>query len=167
MKYLSLWSWSLGFVAAIMLLAAAATAAAEESTPEAAPIVDMVLGHGLPADAPGKVLQLERVTIAPGAAIPTHIHPGAYVIYVESGDFGFTVIKGEAEITHAGTSATEPIAAGEEVIGHPGDVLFENAGVVHSARNAGSEPVVVLTAALLAADQPSLQLTNEEGTPTP
>jgi quercetin dioxygenase-like cupin family protein len=156
------------FVAAFTLLAGAArTIGAQEATPAAQPIVDELLGHGLPADAPGKVLQLERVTIAPGAAIPTHIHPGAYVIYVESGDFGFTLTKGEAEITHAGATSGEPIAAGTEVIAHAGDALFEIGGVVHSARNAGDTPVVVLTAALLAAGQPSLQPTNAEGTPMP
>ena len=121
----------------------------------------------MPNDAPGKVLQLERITISPDASIPTHTHPGAYVIYVESGDFGFSVIKGEAEITHAGAMEPEPIAAGSEVIAHTGDTLFENGGVVHSARNAGTTPVVVLTAALLAADEPSLQPTNDEGTPMP
>ncbi len=138
---------------------------AQSSTPAAAPITDQVLGQGLPSDAPGKVLQIERITIAVGAAIPTHIHPGAYVIYVDSGDLGFTVIKGEAQITRAGATTSETIAAGSEVIAHAGDVVFENAGVVHSARDAGTTPVVVLTGALLIQGQPSLQPSNDEGTP--
>jgi hypothetical protein len=40
-------------------------------------------------------------------------------------------------------------------------------GVVHTARNVGTTPVVLLTAGLLANDQPSLQPTNDEGTPAP
>ena len=139
--------------------------AAQDASPEVPPITDTVLGQGMPADAPGMVLQFERITIEPGAAIPTHVHPGAYVIYVESGDFGFTVIKGEAQITYAGSTTPETIAAGTEVVAHPGDMIFENAGVVHSARNAGTTQVSVLTSALLIAGQPSLQPTNNEGTP--
>jgi len=154
-------------IAGLMLLAARATSAAQDATPEAQPIVNTILGRGMPNDAPGKVLQLEQYTFAPGAVIPNHIHPGAYLIYVESGDFGFTVIKGDAEITHGGSMDAEPIQAGAEVVAHQGDSLFENGGVVHSARNAGSEPVVVITAALLAADQPSIAMTNDEGTPMP
>src|SRR5689334_11760833 len=58
--------------------------AARSATPgPTAPITDDVLGSGLPAAAPGNVLQLERVTLAPGAVIPPHVHPGAYVIAVE------------------------------------------------------------------------------------
>ena len=153
--------------AALMLLAARTTSAAQDASPEAQPIVNTILGRGLPNDAPGKVLQLEQYTFAPGAMIPTHTHPGAYLIYVESGDFGFTVIKGDAEITHAGATEAEPIQAGAEVVAHQGDALFENGGVVHSARNAGTTPVVVYTAALLDANQPSIAMTNDEGTPMP
>jgi quercetin dioxygenase-like cupin family protein len=140
---------------------------AQEATPAPQPIVVTDLGRGEPTNAPGNYLELDRVTIAPGATIPTHIHPGAYVISVESGDFGFTVIKGEAQITHAGSTTTEPIAAGPEVVAHAGDAIFETGGVVHAARNVGTTPVVLLTAGLLANDQPSLQPTNDEGTPTP
>jgi quercetin dioxygenase-like cupin family protein len=153
-------------VAALLLLAAHATSAAQEATP-AQPIVNEVLARGLPNDAPGQVLQLERYTFAPDAVIPTHTHPGAYLIYVESGDFGFTVIKGDAEITPAGTTDAEPIQAGAEVVAHQGDALFENGGVVHSARNAGTAPVVIYTAALLDANQPGITMTNDDGTPMP
>jgi quercetin dioxygenase-like cupin family protein len=138
-----------------------------DATPAASPITISMLGKGMPANAPGNYLELDRVTLAPGAEIPTHVHPGAYVITVESGDFGFTVIKGEAQITRAGATESEPIAAGPEVVGHAGDAFFENGGVVHSARNLGATPVVLLTAGLLANDQPSIQMTNDEGTPMP
>jgi len=155
-------------VATMALVAAASTEiAAQDATPPVEPIVASILGRGLPSDSPGKVLQLERITFAPEAEIPHHTHPGAYVIYVDSGDFGFTVVKGEAEIARAGATAPEPIQAGTEVVAHEGDTLFENAGVVHTARNAGTTPLVILTAALLAADEPDIQLTNAEGTPIP
>ena len=151
--------------ATAFLVAGGRHLAAQDSSPEAQPITDTVLASGMPSDAPGKVLQIERFTIAPGAAIPTHVHPGAYLIYVETGEFGFTVIQGEALITRAGSTTPETIAAGTEVIGHPGDVIFENAGVVHSARNAGTDQVSVLTSALLEAGVPSLMPSNDMGTP--
>jgi quercetin dioxygenase-like cupin family protein len=148
-----------------LALLGTARAMAQDATPGAEPITDTVLASGLPSDAPGKVLQLERIAIAVGAAIPVHTHPGAYAIYVESGEFGFTVIEGEAQLVTAGSTTPQTIAAGSEVIAHPGDAIFENGGVVHSARNAGNDPVVVLTAALLMQGMPNLQPTNDQGTP--
>lgn len=153
------------FILSAVVLAAAGGTAAQDATPAAQPITDTVLAMGMPSSAPGNMLQLERITIASGAAIPTHTHPGAYVIYVESGEFGFTVVQGEAQITRAGSTTTETISAGAEVIVQPGDSIFENGGVVHSARNAGDTTVSVLTAALLGAGMPSLQPTNDSGTP--
>ena len=151
--------------AGALLLTAAGRASADTTKSAAEPISHAILGQGMPSGAPGQVLLLERYELAPGATIPTHTHPGAYVIYVESGDFGFTVVKGAAQITRAGSTSPEAIQAGPEVVGHQGDVFFENSGVVHSARNTGTTPAVVLTAALLAADQPALQPSNDEGTP--
>jgi quercetin dioxygenase-like cupin family protein len=157
-------------VFALLMVTALATmaverATAQDGTPAAQPITDTVLASGLPSDAPGYVLQLERITIAPGAAIPTHIHPGSYAIYVDSGLFAFKVIKGEAQITRAGSTTVETIGPGEEVTANPGDSIFENGGVVHSARNAGDDLVVVTTSALLMQGMPSLMPSNDEGTP--
>ena len=153
-------------VATLVLALAGRSTVAQDATPTTEPIAVTVLGKGLPVNAPGQLLELDRITLAPGATIPTHTHPGAYVIYVESGEFGFTVLKGEAAITRTGSTTPEPFAAGPEVVGHAGDTIFENGGVVHAARNVGTTPLVLLTASLLASDQPGLQPTNEEGTPT-
>jgi quercetin dioxygenase-like cupin family protein len=153
------------FVLGAFALVAGGRAVAQDGTPPAQPITDTVLASGMPSNAPGDVLQLERITIAVGAAIPTHVHPGAYAIYVESGSFGFTVIKGEAQIVRAGSTTAEKIEAGKDVIASPGDSLFENGGVVHSARNAGNDMVIVTTAALLTAGMPSLMPSNDMGTP--
>jgi steroid delta-isomerase-like uncharacterized protein len=147
--------------------AVAEAIAARVATPPAEPIVAAILGRGLPNDAQGKVLQLERITLAPGATIPTHVHPGAYVIHVDSGALEFTVVKGEAELTRAGGVDPELISAGGGVVAEAGDTIFENGGVVHTAGNPGTTPVVLLTAALLAAGEPDLQLTNDDGTPVP
>jgi quercetin dioxygenase-like cupin family protein len=153
-------------VALALILVGSASTQAQEATPASA-ITITVLGVGMPTAAPGQYLELDRVTFAPGATIPTHVHPGAYLLYVESGDFGFTVLKGEAQLTRAGESTPQTITAGAEVVGHAGDVFYEDAGVVHSARNAGDGPLVLLTAGLLASNMPSLMPSNAEGTPTP
>lgn len=154
-----------GITALALVLMLSAATQAQDATP-APPITITVLGKGLPA-APEQYLELDRVTFAPGATIPTHVHPGAYLLYVESGDFGFTMLKGEAQLTRAGETTSQPIAAGPEVVAHAGDVIYEDAGVVHSARNAGDMPLVLLTAGLLASNMPSLMPTNAEGTPAP
>jgi quercetin dioxygenase-like cupin family protein len=137
---------------------------AEPSNP-VKPVTSQTLATGMPADAPGKSLLLERKTLQPGAEIPTHVHPGSYAIYVESGQFGFKVMIGQAILTRAGSSTTETINAGTFVVAEPGDAIFENGGVVHSAWNAGDTTTVVLTAALLEAHEPSLQPTDEDGMP--
>ncbi|HEU5432612.1 MAG TPA: cupin domain-containing protein, partial [Thermomicrobiales bacterium] len=152
--------WSVVLLVFGFALAAGRAGVAQTATPAPGPIAITMLGKGQPANAPSNYLELDRVTIAPGASIPTHVHPGAYVLYVESGDFGFTVIKGQAELTRTGSTAPESLSAGPEVVGHAGDAFFENGGVVHTARNAGTTPVVLLTAGLLANDQPSLQPSN-------
>jgi quercetin dioxygenase-like cupin family protein len=157
-----------GLFAAAALFAGstASFVAAQSGSPTPAkPITADHLGDGMPANAPNQILSLDRFTVQPGGAFPVHKHPGAFVIWVESGDFTFTVIKGEATITRADGSGTQTFGAGESVVGHPGDVFFEQAGVVHTASNDGSVPTVVLTASLLATDQPMLMPTNDMGTP--
>lgn len=154
----------------LLSLGAVISVRAQDGTPTTAPLITSVaLGTGMPSDAPGKAIILLRVTIQPGGAFPPHIHPGALVIAVESGDFTFTVIKGEADLTRAVASGTpeptEKLASGQDVVAHPGDAIFEQAGVVHTARNAGTTPVVVLVAGLVDPTQPFLQ-PMDMGTPT-
>jgi quercetin dioxygenase-like cupin family protein len=166
MAYRTISRWSVLLLALGLALASARASLAQSATPAAEPIVIAMLGKGQPSNAPGNYLELDRVTIAPGGSIPMHVHPGAYVLYVESGDFGFTLIKGAAQFTKAGSTTPEDVQPGVEMVGHAGDAFFENGGVVHTARNAGTTPVVLLTAGLLANDQPSLQPSNDEGTPS-
>ncbi len=64
--------------------------AAQEVTPAAPPTgaigtTVQVMGSGQPAATPGLELTLRRITHAPGGRVPAHSHPGALVIFVESG----------------------------------------------------------------------------------
>ena len=67
-----------------------------------------------------EVLQA-RVDFAPGTSFPRHSHPGEEIIYVLSGTLEY-VIDGQPPVTLKA-----------------GDVLFVPSGVVHAARNIGSE----------------------------
>ena len=142
---------------------------AQDATPAAGGPVAELLGHGLPNAAPGFDLSLYRVTLGPEAMVPPHTHPGASVVYVESGTLAFTSLEGEAYLFRAGTMAT-PEAEGEllahdtEVTLTAGDALFfpdEHGDVAH---NTGDGDVVVLLANLHTEGEPLLTLM---ATPTP
>ena len=147
--------------------------AAQDATPAAGPLAGVTieaLGGGMPAAAPGHALSLLRVTFAPGASIPPHTQPGALVVAVESGTFGFTVTQGQAQLSRAaapgGTpAAAEPLAPGAEVLLGPGDAVYHDAETGHTGRNAGDEPLVLVIATLFDPTQPAFIFTG--GTPTP
>jgi quercetin dioxygenase-like cupin family protein len=138
---------------------------------ETQPITVETLGSGMPSEAPGKALLQLRVTIQPGAAFPLHMHPGAVLITVQSGEFAFTVMEGQAEAVRGIASGTpepaETLSAGQEAVFQPGDQIFEDGGVVHTARNPGDAPTVVLVAALVDPTEPFTQPIEMEGTATP
>ena len=142
---------------------------AQEATPVAGALVPEVLGRGLPTAAPGFDLSLYRVTFGAGAAVPPHTHPGASIVYVESGTLGFTSVEGEAWLIRAGTTATpeaqgEVLAADTEVMLTAGDALFFPDEHGDIARNAGDDSLVLLLANLHTEGEPLLSMM---ATPTP
>jgi quercetin dioxygenase-like cupin family protein len=144
---------------------------AQEATPtaEAAPITIESLGSAPSPDAPGMMLVLLRATLAPGAGLPPHVHPGQLVIAVESGTAGYAIVaeEGESGRGRIGTpTAAEVITPGTEVLLGPGEWIIEEPGVVHTARNAGNEPLVLLISGLVAPNEPLVQLA-ETGMATP
>jgi quercetin dioxygenase-like cupin family protein len=168
-------------VLAVVLLSAVAVlglrpTAAQDATPAASAVgvkgvgvKTDALGSGQPDAAPGQTLVGRRNTYEPGGFTPAHHHPGALVVHVESGELTYTVIEGTVQVHRAATAGTpgptEEVVSGQETVLRAGDWLFEQ-GAVHSVRNDGSEPTVVLTAALTAADQP-FTVFHEMGTPAP
>ena len=152
----------LSFVVGVALLTVQGVPAAQDATPagEAAPITLESLGSVPSTDAPGMLLHLLRVTIAPGAAAPPHIHAGQLIVAIESGTAAYTILDEGAETGRGrfGTpTATDVITAGTEVTLNQGEWFLEEPGVVHTVRNPGDEPLVLLISALTAADQPLLQ----------
>jgi quercetin dioxygenase-like cupin family protein len=107
------------------------------------------------------LLVLLRATLAPGASLPAHVHPGQLVIAVESGTAAYAILSpdGQSGRGRFGTpTATQVITSGPEVLLGPGEWIIEEPGIVHTARNAGEEPLVLLISGLVTADEPFVQL---------
>jgi quercetin dioxygenase-like cupin family protein len=76
-----------------------------------------------------------RVDFAPGSSFPRHKHPGEEAIYVLFGTVEYEI-------------------AGKWVAVRAGDVLFVPDGVVHAARNTGTEPAAELATYVLEKGKP-------------
>ena len=144
-------------------------AVAQDATPPPASVgvKTDILGNGQPTTAPGEALGMRRNTFAPGGMVPAHMHPGALVLHVESGELTYTLIEGSVQIQRAARDGTpgptEQLSPGQETVLRAGDWLFEQ-GVVHTSRYATSGETVVLVASLTAADMP-FTVFHEMGTP--
>ncbi len=136
---------------------------AQEATPAAGELLPELLGHGLPIAAPGFDLSLYRVTFGAGAVVPSHTHPGASVVYVESGTLEFTSLDGEAWLMRAGTAATpegqgELLAVDTPVMVSAGDALFFPTEHGDIATNVGDDALVLLLANLHTEGEPVLTM---------
>jgi quercetin dioxygenase-like cupin family protein len=158
-------TWVLLSVAAVVLLGLLAAGrslagTAQDATPGggAAPVTLETLGSAPAADAPGMNLVSLRLTLAPGAVVPAHRHPGQLVVAVESGALAYTILDdGRSLRAGAGTpTAAEAIEPGVEATLGPGEWFVYVADTAHLDRNPGGEPAVVLITGLVAADQPFL-----------
>ncbi|MEA2514576.1 MAG: hypothetical protein QOJ59_4063 [Thermomicrobiales bacterium] len=111
-----------------------------------------------PIAAPGKLLELQRVTIAPHFRLPVHTHPGIQAAWISSGTLHYTIIHGEALVTRApvnGTpSPTETFTDGSETDLHPGDSVVETEGLIHYAENQTDEPIEIFISSLLTEGMP-------------
>lgn len=163
--------FSLVLIAAVGAGLMTGRTAAQEGTPAAgAAIVPIELAPGVTAEvfgaapsagAPGQTVYLVRFTFQPGAEIFAHNHPGTTLLGVESGSFGWTLGAGVAHVARgaaAGTTGpaedlTEP---GTDVVLEPGDAIFYESDVVHTARGAGDGPTVILGTLVLEEGQPLL-----------
>ena len=110
-----------------------------------------------PPGADGSTLTLMRYTIAPGATLSPHIHPGVQVAHIESGTLTYTIVSGTATVTRAGGVA-EPVTGPTTISLEPGDAVAENLDMVHFGANETDEPVIIL-ATLLTEDGQDLAVT--------
>jgi quercetin dioxygenase-like cupin family protein len=70
---------------------------------------------------PGREVVQVRVDFAPGAAVPKHTHPGEEIVYVLAGTLEYQ-LEGQPPVTLTA-----------------GGVFFVPAGMIHTAKNAGSD----------------------------
>ena len=156
-------------VLALLLLAVGGSAshrAGQGGSPPATPASSLpgvtaeVLVRATPDAAPSEELALGRVTVEPGASIPPHEHPGTQIATILSGELTYTVLTGTVGVTRfqmgspAPSAAEGAIRAGETTLLRPGDSVVERPGALHTARNDGDEPVVILLATLFRAGEP-------------
>jgi quercetin dioxygenase-like cupin family protein len=159
--------------------------AAQEATPRPITVTELAPGFtvevfaGAPSDrAPGQTVYLARFVIQPGAELFAHNHPGTTAIGVASGSLGWTLLEGTAHVARgAAAGATGPAEdltePGTEAILEPGDAIFYEDDVVHTARGAGDEETVVLGTFVLTSGEPLLMPAEEmaemgmEATPAP
>ena len=118
---------------------------------------DVLASEVDPPGAAGSTLTLMRYTIAPGAKLSPHIHPGVQLAHIESGTLTYTVVEGTATVTRA-DGTVEPVAAPATITLGRGDAVAENDGMVHFGANDTTEPVVIL-ATLLTTDGEDLAVT--------
>lgn len=123
------------------------------------------LNEGQPTAAPDHAMVLYRVIFS-GGEVPSHIHPGATVLSVESGSLSWTLQAGTATVIRPGAAPEQVSEPGTEVVLMPGEGMWYNADVVHTARSADALPASVLVSSLLEMGQPAFTLTDEHGTPT-
>ena len=164
-----------------VMIASASSVIAQDSTPPAGPFAAMELAPGVTAEvlgaspsdgAPGQTVYLARFVFQPDAEIFPHGHPGTTVLVVVSGSFGWTLNEGTAHVLRgAGSGATGPIeeitVPGTEVILEPGDEIFYERDVIHTARGAGETEAVVMGTLVLDTGAPLLMPAGMDmGTPS-
>jgi len=151
---------------ASMLAETSTPAASPEATPDAygGTVVKEVLEDDSNSSASsGEILSLTRYTIPAGAKLPVHTHPGVQLASVVSGELTYHVLEGELFVTR-GDGAEETHHAGDTVVFTVGDSWEEPKGMVHYAENLSDQPVVLISSALLDANQPATILV-DLGTP--
>lgn len=119
-------------------------------TPAGPPVVREILGQTEgPPGAPGRRLTLVRYTIAPGAELAPHVHPGIQMASILSGTLSYRVVSGIATVQRQVAASGIP-ASVEELAGpadttlRAGDTVLEEESMVHFGANRMSEPVVIL-----------------------
>lgn len=105
-----------------------------------------------PPGAPGRTLTLMRYTIAPGAKLSPHIHPGVQLASIESGTLTYTVVEGSTVVTRA-NGTRETLTAPTTVKLTKGDAVAENDGMVHFGANETDQPVVIIATLLTQSDK--------------
>lgn len=146
------------FVAALALTAVAsavATTALRAASADPAPVVRTALAESRnPAGAKGETLGLSRVTVAPGAELALHRHPGTQIATIARGTLTYWVVRGAVEVrrgnpeTPGGAKLVRTIRSGQRGQVRTGDWIVEKPGTIHHAANRGKVEIEILVATL-------------------
>lgn len=128
-------SFLAAFAAVLLASGISAPAVAEQPLPSMRKDLQR---HDL--SSPGHEVYQAEVSLKPGVLFPRHSHPGEEVIYVLKGTWVYE-LDGKPPVT---------VKAGE--------VLFIPDGVVHSARNIGTDTGIELATYILRKGEPLLTL---------
>lgn len=123
---------SMKIAAAVLLISGASTMLAAQPRPAGTMRTDLQR-HDLSIE--GREVLQARVDFAPGSSFPRHSHPGEEAIYVLFGTVEYEI-------------------GGKWVTVKAGDVLFVPDGMVHAARNTGTEPAAELATYVLEKGKP-------------
>ncbi len=119
------------------------------TTPGGEPVVREILAQmDSPPGASGRRLTLVRYTIAPGAQLAPHVHPGVQMASIESGTLTYQIVSGTVTIQRAvggnGVPAsTEHLTGPANTKLDPGDVVIEEGQMVHFGANNTNAPVII------------------------
>lgn len=129
--------------------AVGASTAEAATTGTTLPVVREILDDMVdPPGAPGNTLTLARYTIAPGAKLAPHVHPGLQMASIDSGTLTYTIVSGTAQVRRAGATTDEPITGPTTFELGTGDAVIEVGDMVHFGENKGDEPVIILATLL-------------------
>jgi len=103
-----------------------------------------------PPGASGRTLTLIRYTIAAGAKLAPHVHPGVQMASIQSGSLTYTVVSGTATVERApvGSGPVESVTGPSTVTLGTGDTVIEKGDMVHFGANDTAAPVVILATLL-------------------
>jgi len=117
-----------------------------------------VLGTDVdPPGALGRTLTLIRYTIAPGAQLAPHVHPGVQMASIQSGTLDYTVVSGTATVQRSPGATVEQVTGPATTTLKPGDAVIEKGDMVHFGANKAALPVVIV-ATLLTEDGSDLAI---------
>ncbi|MCD9623651.1 hypothetical protein [Rhabdothermincola salaria] len=121
------------------------------------PVVREILSeHVDPPGVPGMTLSLVRYTIAPGAQLAPHVHPGIQMAFIESGTLSYTVESGTAVVRRA-TGTEEDVTGPSTTSIEAEESVVEVGDMVHFGANDTDAPIVIL-ATLLTEDGAGLSV---------
>lgn len=141
------------FAPVLVLVVAAACGGGGSGSPSGttsttvAVVREILATDAVPPGAPGRTLTLVKYTIAPGAQLPAHVHPGVQLAAIQSGTLTYTVLSGTASVKRADGS-TEAVTGPATIRLEAGDEVTETENMVHFGANATDDPVVILATLL-------------------